>query len=282
MMQQIASEWVPYCATISRLDPVQLAKDSLSWQRCQEQWTELTKHLPANMHNPHLLEIGSGYGLFVAYLLLYQQVDAWGVEPGTDIYSSRRLAQDVLAFLGIDPRRFTCAVGEALPFADATFDIIYNTNVLEHVKDPSYVLAESLRVLKPGGVLQCVIPSYGSWWEGHYGVLWLPHMPKWLAKIYVRFYGRDPRFIDTLQFITRPWLERILDAHSENIEILGWGVDIWEKRVRSLGFSDWAALGTLKKMVRLIHKAGMVEPVIWVGKRLHWETPIILTLRKIK
>jgi 2-polyprenyl-6-hydroxyphenyl methylase/3-demethylubiquinone-9 3-methyltransferase len=42
--------------------------------------------------------------------------------------------------------------GESLPFADASFDIVYCCDVLEHVDDLEQVTAESARVLKPGGV----------------------------------------------------------------------------------------------------------------------------------
>jgi hypothetical protein len=52
--------------------------------------------------------------------------------------------------------------------------------------------------------------------------------------------------------------------------------------VRTIAFSEWAALGKLKNIVQWIHSLGLVEVVIWLGKRLHWETPLILTLRKIK
>ena len=44
------------------------------------------------------------------------------------------------------------AAGEALPFADAVFDVAYCFDVLEHVGDWEQVVAETARVLKPGGV----------------------------------------------------------------------------------------------------------------------------------
>src|SRR6185295_9356549 len=46
---------------------------------------------------------------------------------------------------------YLCAVGEALPFCDASFDVVYCCDVLEHVIDRGRVVAESSRVLKPGG-----------------------------------------------------------------------------------------------------------------------------------
>ncbi|UZE51921.1 class I SAM-dependent methyltransferase [Rhodopseudomonas sp. P2A-2r] len=49
-------------------------------------------------------------------------------------------------------------VGEALPFADASFDAVISVAVLEHVRDPFKCAKEIIRVLKPGGDLYCCIP----------------------------------------------------------------------------------------------------------------------------
>ncbi|MBI5222624.1 MAG: class I SAM-dependent methyltransferase, partial [Candidatus Magasanikbacteria bacterium] len=43
--------------------------------------------------------------------------------------------------------------GETLPFSDHSFDAIYTSDVLGHVKDVDKWLAELSRVLKPGGAL---------------------------------------------------------------------------------------------------------------------------------
>jgi SAM-dependent methyltransferase len=49
---------------------------------------------------------------------------------------------------------------DALPFADATFDLVLCTQVLEYVSDPSTVFAEVHRVLKPGGRFLASAPSF--------------------------------------------------------------------------------------------------------------------------
>lgn len=43
------------------------------------------------------------------------------------------------------------ALSEAIPFEDDYFDVVFCTNVLDHVEDPGKTVSEVLRVLKPGG-----------------------------------------------------------------------------------------------------------------------------------
>jgi SAM-dependent methyltransferase len=63
----------------------------------------------------------------------------------------------------LDPNSFTGVVrGDAtrLPFADATFDCIVTSEVLEHIDDDVSALNELVRVLRPGGVLAATVPSW--------------------------------------------------------------------------------------------------------------------------
>jgi SAM-dependent methyltransferase len=49
-----------------------------------------------------------------------------------------------------------------LPFADKTYDFIYASHVLEHVREDSDAIAEIRRVLKPGGVAILPVPIVAS------------------------------------------------------------------------------------------------------------------------
>lgn len=55
---------------------------------------------------------------------------------------------------------FTQANGYQLPFSDASFDKVLCSEVLEHVPDYQALLAELIRVLKPGGKLALSVPKY--------------------------------------------------------------------------------------------------------------------------
>jgi SAM-dependent methyltransferase len=257
-----------------------MALDSLDEMRSHAQLDHFEATIRRPLNGLRLLEVGSGVGLTVA-AARRRGIEAFGIEPGGDEYEGAlQISSEVLREAGIDSEVIREANGEAIPFPPAHFDAVFSSNVLEHVDDPPRVLAEIVRVLKPGGFAQIVVPNYGSLWEGHYGFIWVPHMPPSLAKMYVRLRGRDPEFIDTLQFVTRGKLERWLAPHRDGVEVLGWGVDVWEQRVRSLEFSEYSALGRLKGILQVLHRAKIIPGLIAIGKILHWETPIILTFRK--
>jgi len=45
------------------------------------------------------------------------------------------------------------AIGEKLPFADASFDVVLSDNVIDHAENPLAIVDEIVRVLKPSGLL---------------------------------------------------------------------------------------------------------------------------------
>ena len=259
---------------------LQMAHDSVDENRSLEHLAAV-EAVAGPLAGRRTLEIGSGPGLTLATARLVKGAEAYGIEPGDDEYSGTlEFSWRLLDTLGLPRSAIVRATGEAIPFPDSHFDVVYSSNVLEHVNDPAKVITEMVRVLKPGGYGHVIVPNYGSWWEGHYGLLWLPHMPAWLGKLYVGALGRDASFIDTLQLVTRGKLERWIAPFSDRIDVLGWGVDVWEGRVRSLQFSEYSALGQLKGLLRIMHSLRVVSLLIAVGKALHWETPLILSFRR--
>ena len=57
----------------------------------------------------------------------------------------------------------TAREGDALnlPFPDDSFDVVIISEVMEHIPDDKGVLAEMVRVLKPGGRIAITVPRYG-------------------------------------------------------------------------------------------------------------------------
>ena len=58
----------------------------------------------------------------------------------------------------------TQAIGEALPLADASFDCVLMSEVIEHLEEPQISIREAVRVLRPGGRLLITTPNYRSFW----------------------------------------------------------------------------------------------------------------------
>ena len=83
--------------------------------------------------------------------------------------------------------------GEQLPFADASFDVVMSSNVMEHVPRPGVVGEEMIRVARPGGL---VLISYTAWlspWGGHETSPWHYLGGDHAARRYERLHGHPPK-----------------------------------------------------------------------------------------
>lgn len=57
-------------------------------------------------------------------------------------------------------------VESGLPFGDKSFDLVWCTEVIEHLNNPKFLLQEIKRVIKPGGVAVLTTPNSGCWFYG--------------------------------------------------------------------------------------------------------------------
>ncbi len=95
----------------------------------------------------HALDIGCGGGL-MAEEVAHLGFQVHGVDlSGPSIETARRHAAE--SGLEIE---YSVATGEQLPFPEESFDLVYCCDVLEHVDNVDSVIAESARVLRPGGI----------------------------------------------------------------------------------------------------------------------------------
>lgn len=96
----------------------------------------------------HVLDLGCGRGGLVE--LIWRDVKlAAGLDPDIPSLSEHRAP-------GMPVLR---GVGEHLPFAGESFDLVVSVWVLEHVKEPLKVLREVARVLRPGGHFVFLTPN---------------------------------------------------------------------------------------------------------------------------
>lgn len=68
---------------------------------------------------------------------------------------------------GLKPGSGVCASALALPFGDATFDVVGAFDVIEHCEPEAQAVGELARVLTPGGRLLASVPAYQWAWSDH-------------------------------------------------------------------------------------------------------------------
>lgn len=102
-----------------------------------------------------LLELGCGSGRMLSTI---QAREPELRLTGLDLSAS----QIELARRSHPAIEFVHGNGEALPFADGSFDYVVFFDYLEHIEKPAASLAEMHRVLAPGGQLHFVCPAEGQ------------------------------------------------------------------------------------------------------------------------
>lgn len=200
--------WIEgFQGAIGPLDDQATERRLIGYLNQEELYAETVRFILHQVAQPgRALDIGSSTGgLSVALGLAGIEVD--GVEPSEAgvIASVTRASRR-----GLSERvRFRVGYGEQLPYADASFDLVVSIAVLEHVQDVTRVLAETFRVLRPGGHAYFEVPNNLCPFEGHYKLPWLPMMPKLLARQWVKLHGRDPGFLDHLHYMSRGIATRV-------------------------------------------------------------------------
>ena len=90
-----------------------------------------------------VLDVGTGTGRALQFLgTRHEGLRLHGVDPVAALLA--RAERDH----GIDPALLSVASGDALPFADASFDVVASFGVLHHVKEPGRVVEEMMRVAR--------------------------------------------------------------------------------------------------------------------------------------
>ena len=170
---------------------LELGVPSLVWGPGQERRLRLMmERIP--VQGRRVLDVGCGLGQYVRRIRSLP-AESYGID-----IEEARVREGARQTPGL-----MLASADALPFADASFDVILLNEVIEHVGDERATLAETARVLSPGGHLVIYAPNRGFPFETH-GVRWrgsyrfgnfplvnyMPHVLRDRLVPHARVYGR--------------------------------------------------------------------------------------------
>jgi len=105
-----------------------------------------------------VLDVGCGAGVDLARFAR-GGADVTGVDVAQSAVELARTNFEQQGLRG----RFEVANGEALPFADGTFDLVFAHGVVQYTANPQRLVDECRRVLKPGGKAVFQVYNRVSW-----------------------------------------------------------------------------------------------------------------------
>ena len=186
------------------------------------------------------LEIGAGDGLQSEVLaarcetLVCTDVDRQQWDNG-----ERWSSPDNVSFILMD-------VTDLSRFADDSFDLVYSSNVLEHIEDVDRCIHETHRVLKPSGIGVHSVPS--------------------------RFW----KLFNSLYRLARCRMPKIHGVQSTNWqEFVSWGLADWIRKFEGAGF----AIERIYGMPFYFGASGRYSALVGLGNRFRFPSSYTLFVR---
>jgi len=233
-------------------------------------------HDIAGFEPAHILEVGSSTGLnCYALQMAYPNAKVTGIEPEREAI----MVANAMITNGRAPMpKFIQGVGEDIPLADRSVDLIICHTVMEHVQNVRKVINEFSRVLTDRGIVHLDAPNYLWPYEPHLQVWTIPKLGKRFVKFSAMVQGKTKMlgFIDHLQFVSTFQLQRIFRENGLT----------WENRAKKKLFDTINGTAEIKKykfassILFILGKLGVARFITAAVVRLGLYPSVMFTLRK--
>jgi 2-polyprenyl-3-methyl-5-hydroxy-6-metoxy-1,4-benzoquinol methylase len=170
---------------------IERGRPSYSWRFGQDRRLEMVRqYVP--LEGARILDVGCGIGTYVRRFRAFSD-DVHGVD----------VEEDRVAEASLELPNIQVAAGEALPYEDGYFDVVFSNEVIEHVADDRQTIREAVRVTRPGGSIVIFAPNrlypfetHGAYFGSRYVfgniplIGWLPDPLRERFAPHVRAYTR--------------------------------------------------------------------------------------------
>ena len=172
---------------------------------------------PLAMRRGQAIEVGCGRGSLSSYFA----ADGWDV---TLLDYSQAVIETAKQVFATNGHKAEFVIGDAndLPFPDQSFDVTYSIGLLEHFEDVRQPIAESLRVLRPGGwFLGYIVPERPDNLQRYFN--WVNDALAFIAKLSQSKRNTKPPKspIYRSDLDSRRYLDAIAGLEYENLTVFG-------------------------------------------------------------
>ena len=126
---------------------IERGRPSYSWRYGQDRRLEMVRAF-VELDGAAVLDVGCGIGTYVRRFRQFSE-DVHGIE----------VEEERVAEASLELPNIVHAYGEALPYPDDRFDLVFSNEVIEHVDDDRQTVAEMVRVTRPGGTIVAFAPN---------------------------------------------------------------------------------------------------------------------------
>ncbi len=143
--------------------------------------------------------------------------------------------------------------GEALPFAQKSFNIVTCWDVLEHVQEPKHLLSEIARVLNDDGIVFMTVINRFALVDPHYHLRFVNYLPRALGEKYIAARQRtkdsalrDKQKLSEMHYYTYTAFEKFAAHFGFAIQDLNSEKSRFKKYPRAIGdalYDSWRTFG---------------------------------------